>query len=56
MPAKFTGDIEARITSMACSQPPEGFSKWNLRFIAEKAVELEIVGSISHTHVHFLCC
>ena len=51
VPAKFTGDIEARITSIACSEPPEGMARWNLRLIAERAVELEIVDSISHTQV-----
>lgn len=51
VPAKCTGDVEARITAIACSAPPEGRSRWNLRLIAERAVELEIVDSISHTQV-----
>lgn len=48
---KCTGDVEAKITAIACSSPPEGRSRWNLRLIADRAVELEIVDSISHTQV-----
>ena len=51
VPGKITGDIEAKITQIACSTPPEGHSRWTLRLIAEKAVELEYVDSISHTAV-----
>ena len=51
VPAKFTGETEARITAIACSAPPEGRSRWNLRLISERAVELEIVDSISHMQV-----
>lgn len=51
VPAKCTGDVEAKITALACSTPPNGQSRWTLRLIAERAVELEIVQSISHTQV-----
>ena len=51
VPGKITGDLEAKITQIACSAPPEGHSRWTLRLIADKAVELEYVDSISHTAV-----
>lgn len=51
VPAKFTGETEAGITAIACSAPPEGRSRWNLRLISERAVELGIVDSISHMQV-----
>ena len=38
VPAKCTGDIEARIIAIACSTPPEGYSRWTLRLISERAV------------------
>lgn len=44
---KFDGAQQAKIVAIACSQPPEGYAKWTLRLLAEKAVELEIVDSIS---------
>ncbi|MEN6519889.1 MAG: helix-turn-helix domain-containing protein, partial [Armatimonadota bacterium] len=48
---KITGDIEARITMLACSKPPEGHARWTLRLLADKAVELEYIDSISHTAI-----
>ncbi len=51
VPPKCTGEVEAKITALACSAPPEGYSKWTLRLLSEKSVELQIIGSISHTQV-----
>ena len=51
VPAKITGDVEARIIALSCSEPPSGHSKWTLRLLADKAVELEIIDSISHVAV-----
>lgn len=44
---KITGDVEARIIQIACSDPPEGRSRWTIRLIQEKVVELQILDSIS---------
>lgn len=51
VPAKVTGDIEARINALACGVPPEGYSKWTLRLLADKTVELGYVKDISHVTV-----
>lgn len=51
VPAKVTGDIEAHIVAMACGDPPEGYSRWSVRLIAEKCVELNYIDSISHMTV-----
>ena len=51
VPPKVTGDVEAKIIALACSTPPEGRSKWTLRLLSEKSVELEIIDSISHMQV-----
>lgn len=48
---KVTGEVEAHITRLACSDPPEGEARWTLSLIAGKLVELEIIGSISRTSV-----
>jgi len=48
---KITGDIEARITAIACSQPPEGHTRWTLRLLADRAVELGYLDSISHVAI-----
>ena len=42
-----TGEIEAKIIALACSAPPDGRGRWTLRLLERKAVELEIVDSIS---------
>lgn len=51
-PTKLDGRVEAELTLLACSEPPEGRSKWTLRLLADKLVELEAVDSISHMSVH----
>lgn len=50
-PISFDGAERAKITALACSETPSGRAKWSLRLLADKAVELELVESISHTQV-----
>ena len=40
VPAKVTGDVEAHIIALACSDPPEGYERWTVRLLADKCVEL----------------
>lgn len=42
-----TGEIEARIIALSCSKPPKGYSRWTLRLLEAKTIELGIVESIS---------
>jgi len=48
---KTDGDLEAKLVSLCCSEPPKGYSKWSLRLLADKMVELNYVESISHVTV-----
>jgi hypothetical protein len=48
---KADGDFEAHLIALSCGDPPEGFSRWSLRLLADKAVELEYIDSISHEAV-----
>lgn len=48
---KADGDFEARLVTLACSEPPAGFAKWSLRMLADKMVQLEYVESVSHETV-----
>ena len=48
---KITGEVEAKIIALSCSSPPPGRSKWTLRLLADKAVELEYIDSISYVAV-----
>jgi hypothetical protein len=45
---KADGDFEAHLIALSCNNPPEGFSRWSLRLLADKAVELNYIDSISH--------
>lgn len=44
---KITGDVEAHIIALACGEPPKGYTRWTVRLLADKSVELQYVDSIS---------
>lgn len=46
--SKIKGDEEAHLIAICCSQAPEGHSRWTLRLLADKMVELKLVENISH--------
>jgi transposase len=48
---KADGDVEAKLVTLCCSEPPEGYAKWSLRLLADKMVEMHYVESISHVTV-----
>lgn len=48
---KMDGDLEAKLVTLCCSEPPEGYAKWSLRLLADKLVELNYINSISHVSV-----
>jgi transposase len=48
---KITGEIEAQLTMLACSAPPEGRARWTLQLLADKLVELKLVDSLSDVAV-----
>jgi len=48
---KTDGDVEAKLVTLCCSEPPKGYGKWSLRLLADKMVELKYVESISHVTV-----
>lgn len=51
---KLDGKAEAQIIALACGKPPEGCSRWTVRLLAEKAVELHFVDGLSHMTVQRL--
>jgi len=48
---KIDGEVEARLIALSCSKAPDGFSKWSLRLLADKMVELKYVDDISYETV-----
>lgn len=45
------GEEEARIIALACGEPPDGFSRWTVRLLTERIVELQIVPAIGRETV-----
>jgi transposase len=43
----LSGEAEALLVALACSQVPEGHDHWTLRMLRDKLVELEVVEGIS---------
>ncbi|MCL1937409.1 MAG: helix-turn-helix domain-containing protein [Candidatus Azobacteroides sp.] len=48
---KINEDLEAKLVALSCSKAPEGFTRWSLRMLADKLVELKYIDSISHVTV-----
>ena len=46
-PIVFDGAFEARLLQLACSEAPKGHSRWTVRLLADKLVELKIVPTVS---------
>lgn len=47
-PKALDGEQEARVVALRLGSPPAGYSRWSLRLLARKAVELGIVQRTSH--------
>ncbi len=48
---KVTGEVEAQICLIACSEPPEGCSRWTMQMIADELIRLEVVDYITDSTV-----
>ena len=53
-PIEIDGEQRAKITALACSDAPEGYDRWSLRLLADKAVELSYCEKISYSQVRFV--
>jgi len=48
-PIEIDGVQRAKITALACSEPPAGYGRWSLRLLAQRVVELGYCEHLSHT-------
>lgn len=48
---KVTGDVEAQICTIACSDAPEGRTRWTMQAIADELIRLEVVDYITDSTV-----
>jgi transposase len=46
-PPKMDGKQEAMIIALACTDAPHGHARWSVRLLARRAVELEVVETVS---------
>ena len=51
VPAIFDGEKEAKLIALACSKPPKGRTRWTLRLLENKVVELGIVDRASDSTI-----
>lgn len=48
---KVTGEVEARIVALACSQPPAGYERWSLRLLEKHVVLTDGIPDLDHTTI-----
>lgn len=48
---RLDGKQEAKLIAIACSKAPQGRTRWTLRLLADKMVELQVVESVSYQTV-----
>jgi hypothetical protein len=46
-PTIVDGAVEAHITMIACSTPPDGHAKWSLNLVRDRVVSLNVIDNIS---------
>ena len=49
---KITGEIEAKIIALSCSEPPEGYCRWTIRLLTKRVIELGYIETIGRTSVN----
>lgn len=48
---KVTGEVEAQICTIACSEPPEGASRWTMQAIADELIRMNVVDYITDSTI-----
>ncbi|MEP6463160.1 MAG: helix-turn-helix domain-containing protein [Frankiaceae bacterium] len=48
---KVTGDVEARVIALACSQPPAGRQRWTLRLLERQVALTEGIPPMDHSTI-----
>ena len=50
-PPRMDGKQEAMVIALACTDAPQGRDRWSVRLLARRAVELEVVETVSRETV-----
>jgi Homeodomain-like domain len=51
-PVQISPKVRAEITALACTEAPEGHTVWTLQMLADRAVQLQFIDTISYGSVH----
>ena len=51
VPSPVTGEAEARLIAMACSQPPEGYARWSLRLLEKHVALVKDIPDLDHSTI-----
>lgn len=51
VPAKVTGDVEARVIALACAKPPAGYDRWSLRLLERQVVLTDGIPPLDHSTI-----
>jgi hypothetical protein len=51
VPSPVTGEVEARLIALACSQPPEGYARWSLRLLEKHVAVVEGIPDLDHSTI-----
>ena len=51
VPAKATGEVEARVIALACSNPPAGFDRWSLRLLEKHVLLTDGIPPLDHSTI-----
>jgi hypothetical protein len=48
---KVTGEVEARLTALACSTPPQGHARWSLRLLEKQVALMDDIPDLDHSTI-----
>jgi hypothetical protein len=51
VPSPVTGEVEARLIALACSQAPEGYSRWSLRLLEKHVALVDDIPDLDHSTI-----
>jgi hypothetical protein len=51
VPSPVTGEVEARLIALACSAPPQGYSRWSLRLLETHVALVEDIPDLDHSTI-----
>jgi hypothetical protein len=51
VPSPVTGEVEARLIALACSQPPQGYARWSLRLLEKHVALTDDIPDLDHSTI-----